>query len=175
MQVSWLDQKVSGSLLPQPRDGEVRRVALFQAWHNFIHSEYQDPELRKKYLDPKDHCKRVDGDTTLDELYHKWKRKAALEIEIEDKAGEQIQGLDTVNEEITELKSKLKTDYSGNITNGKLQVHISVKKAAFDFKAAFEAIGGKKRIKDLGLDATAFNKKSVKQVSNIKLEEATNG
>ena len=95
--VNWLDQRVSGSLLPQPRDGDVRRVDLFQAWHNFIHCEYQDPELRKKYLDPKDHCKRVDGDTTLDELYDKWRRKAALETAIEDKAGDHIQGLETIN------------------------------------------------------------------------------
>lgn len=173
--MSWLDQKVSGSLLPQPRDGEIRRVDLFQAWHNFIHSEHQDPELRKKYLDPKDHCHRVDGDAALDELYTKWKRKAALEADIEEKSGTQIQGLETVIKEIGDLKNKLKANHSKNITNGRLKVHIAINKPSFDFKAAFEAIGGKERIKDLGLDATKFDKKSVKQVTKIELEEITNG
>ena len=173
--VNWLDQRVSGSLLPQPRDGDVRRVDLFQAWHNFIHSEHQDPELRKKYLDPKDHCRRVDGDSSLDELYQKVKRQVALEAEIEAKAGDEMSGLATINKEIADLKTKLKKTYDNNVTNGKLQVHISVNKPSFDFKSAFEAIGGKKRIKELGLEEKKFNKQSVKQVTKILLEETTNG
>lgn len=173
--MSWLHQKVSGSLLPQPRDGEIRRVDLFQAWHNFIHSEHQDPELRKKYLDPKDHCKRVDGEPLIDELYQKWKRKSALEFEIEEMSGGQIQGLATIEKEIAELKTKLKSKFSNNVTNGKLQVHIAVNKPSFDFKTAFEAIGGKQRIKDLGLEEARFKKQSVKQVTKILLEEETNG
>ena len=174
-EAGWLEQPVSGSLLPTPRDNWVPRVGLFQAWHNFIHSEYQDPETRKKYLDGKDHCKRVDGDPLLDELSQKWRRKISLEAQIEEKAGQEKQGLATLLGEIDELKKSLKAQFDSNVTNGLLQVHITNKAASFNYKNAFEAVGGKQRIKDLGLDAAAFNNKSVKQISNIKLEETTNG
>ena len=172
--MSWLEQKVSGSLLPQPRDGEVRRVDLFQAWHSFIHSEFQDPELLKKYLDKPDHCALV-NDSVIDDLYSKWKRKTALENDIYLKSGTQMEGLTTIEKEISELKKQIKRKYTNNVSNGRLNVHISEDKPVFDFKKAFEAIGGNQRIRDLGLDAAVFNKKSVKKITKIELEEIKNG
>ena len=159
----WLEEKVSGQLLPNPDNRMIRRVDLYHAWFNFIQSEYQDPARLQKHLDAKDMCHRVDGDPELDELTQKVRRKVALESLIYELAAEQCDGLEVIEKEISELKKKLKKRYNQNVTNGLVEFLVTIKSREMDYKKAFEAMGGQKKLLELGFSLDSYLKQPVKQ------------
>jgi len=159
----WLEEKVPGQLLPHPDDRMIRRIDLYHAWYNFIQSEFQDPERLKQYLDPKDTCEMIKDDDDLNALAQRFERKNRLEAEIDVLAGDQRVALEMVEKDIKALQGEVKKKYSSNVTNGSVEVHITVKAAQFDFQKAYDALGGDAALEEKGLDKSGFFKKQVKQ------------
>jgi putative phage-type endonuclease len=159
----WLEQIVAGQLMPIPQDTSVKRIELYQAWHNHIHAEFQDPEKRQKHLDDKDSCALIEDDDDLNNLAKKIERRSRLQAEIDTLAGDKITGLSTINEDIKALRENVKGKYSSNVTNGSVEVHITVKAATFNWKEAYEALGGDKALEEKSLDKSGFFNKQVKQ------------
>lgn len=160
----WLDQMVAGQLMPVPRETSVKRIELYQAWRNHVHAEFQDPKRLQQYLDPKDNCKMIKDDDDINELSQKIQRRNRLQAEIDMVAGEKLTGLSVIEKEIKDLQSAVKDRYSNNVTNGSVELHITVKAAQFDYQKAYEAVGGDKALEEKSLDKSGFFKKQVKQV-----------
>lgn len=159
----WLDQMVAGQLMPVPQETSVKRIELYQAWRNHVHAEFQDSERLQQYLDPKDTCEMIKDDEDLNALAQRFERKNRLEAEIDVLAGDQRVALEAVEKDIKTLQGEVKKKYSSNVSNGSVEVHITVKAAQFDFQKAYDALGGDKALEEKGLDKSGFFKKQVKQ------------
>ena len=160
----WLDQMVAGQLMPVSQDTSVKRIELYHAWRNHVHVEFQDPEKRQKYLDPKDNCKMISDDDDINELSKKIQRRNRLQAEIDTVVGDKLTGLSAIEKDIKALQNAVKDKYSNNVTNGSVELHITVKAAQFDYQKAYEAVGGDEALEEKSLDKSGFFKKQVKQV-----------
>jgi len=151
----FLEEKVSGQFLPQPRAGKVRRIDLWQAWHNQIHNEFQDPVLREHHLKPlKDATIYVNDDEELDRLDVIAKRIAVLE----HRSSDDIDAISELKAESETLKKSVSARHGTTVTNGSIMVQVIKKTPPLDFKAAFEFLGGVEKVLENGSDMESFRK-----------------
>jgi len=165
----WLDETLSGQLMPVPQTEQVTRVELYKAWHNQIHIEYQDPELRQKHLDPLVTYKEVRDCAGLNELGELAQRAQRLKERIEKDVGVQ-------QEELARVMAKIKTKRKGvaeqhreNVTNGVVKLQYTKKKSPRDWEKAFDFLGGEEAVKDAGGDMESFRKTTAQFQTKITL------
>lgn len=137
---NWLQEQVPGSLLPVKRKGTLSRIDLYQEWHDYMHHLAADKTLAAPYLtdldEPEDYRQVTDPD--LEKLADLLRKKQTFN----DKLEVDLAQLKQINTEHDALKNALADKYQGNITNGNIQVRVAKRKAAIDFKKAFESVGG---------------------------------
>lgn len=141
---NWLHEQVAGSLLPVKRKGTLSRIDLYKEWHDYMHSIAMDTSLSAPYLTDLDEPEQYQDvtDPDLEKLGELLRKKQAFNDKLEGDLAE----LKKITTEHDALKNALADKYQSNITNGNIQVRIAKRKAAIDFRKAFEAIGGESRL-----------------------------
>lgn len=162
----FLEEKVSGKFLPNPRPQSVRRIDLWHAWFNHIQDEFQDMERRKLYMDPlKPEAIVVNDDKELDELDDNVRKITHIESSISKQLGV-IKDLKSRNDD---LKKLLADRYSQSVTNNLITIDVIKKRAPIDYKAAFEFLGGEEAVLERDSDMEQFRKTNNTRQVSIKV------
>ena len=154
----WLEEKVSGELCPQPREGDIRRVDLYQAWHNYIHDQFQTPELQKVHIDPIPDLSftQVD-DEQMNELAKIMKRIQEIESRNED----DLAALEKLRTRKEDLKKQIVARHEVSVTNGLgLGVKVVKQTPPVDYKKVYDFMGGDEALKEKGEKLDSFRKKT---------------
>lgn len=169
----FLEEKVSATLLPQPREGDIRRIDLWQTWHNHMMNEHQDPELRKKYIGPKNlPAIYTNSDEQLDRLTQIQSRISYFKNQNEDV----LNSIDSLEKESGELKKEIADRYGESVTNGSVVVQVIKKTPPIDYKEAFEFLGGSEAVLAKGENLEKFRKtNNTRQVSIKQYKEDADG
>ena len=170
-QEGWLDQEVSAQLLPNPRDGKISRVALFQSWHNYIHDQHQQPDLCKVHLDPpKDKSfKEVLDDPKLDRMAQLQERISVIRGRCED----DLTSLKELTDELEGLKKEVAANYLESVTNNRISIKFTKTTPPVDYKKIFEHLDGTKLLEAKGESIEDFRKNQ--QGYTSKIVEVTHG
>ena len=151
----FLEEKVSGQFLPQPRAGKIRRIDLWQAWHNQIQNEFQDPVLRAHHLKPlKGDTIYVNDDDELDRLDVIAQRVSVLEA----RSSDDINAIAELKAETEKLKKSVSARHGTTVTNGSIMVQVIKKTPPLDFKEAFNFLGGAEKVLEKGSSMENFRK-----------------
>ncbi len=160
----WLEESVNANLLPQPRKGKIRRVDLFQAWHNFIHDQHQLPDARQVYLDPpKDKTfKEVEDDRLkrMSDLNNRIK-------EIKDRNEDDLNAMKELGEELETLKLEIAEEYKESVTNGLISVKFTKSTPPVDYKKLYEFLGGDEELEKKGESVESFRKTTKGYTSKV--------
>ena len=138
----------------------IKRVDLFQAWHNHIHNEFQDPELQKKHLDSLVEFEPVENTEALKKLSDLFTRAQRLQDEIKEAVGEKMDELKACTKQIDPLKKEVAAEFKRSVTNGVINFKYSPKTPSTDYNAAFKFLGGEKALKEQGYLLSKFYKKT---------------
>lgn len=161
----FLEEKVSGQFLPQPRKGKVRRIDLWQAWHNQIQNEWQDPVLLQHHLAPlKGGIAFVNNDEELNRLDMLQNRIRAVQNRNKD----DLQALADLKTECETLKKSIANRHGDSVTNGSTVVEIVKKTPPIDYKEAFEFLGGVEAVLEKDSNMENFRKTTNTQQVSIK-------
>ena len=164
-QEGWLEQKVSAEYMPQPRAGTIRRIDLWQAWHNQLHNEYQDPELKRKHIQPKQpDAAMIKEDSDLAELSKAWARVSKIKERISD----DLEAIKTLEEVISKNKKKVADRHGGSVTDGAVLVEVIKKTPPVDYEKIFEHFGGEKALIESGKTFMDFRKTTNTRQISIK-------
>ena len=135
----WLHEPLPRVLLPKPAKGTIPRIDLYVEWHEYIHSEYSDPKRRKLHTEAEQDMYEVVASDEMTTLSNAMTRKAMLEFQNSAVLIE-IAGLDNV---ISDMKKVVADKYSSkNVTDGVIQLQCISRKPSFEYRRAFEALGG---------------------------------
>ena len=160
----WLEEEVSAGLLPQPRKGKIRRVDLFQAWHNFIHDQHQQPDARQEHLDPpKD---KTFKDVEDDRL----KRMSDLNTrikEIKKRNEDDLKAIKELGDELDTLKLEVAEEYKESVTNGLISVKFTKSTPPVDYKKLYEFLGGDEELEKKGESVESFRKTTKGYTSRV--------
>lgn len=161
----FLEEKVSGKFLPNPRPQTVRRIDLWQSWFNHIQDEFQDGAKRVPYIKPiKPEPLVISDDKDLDELDQNVRKIDHIEGGI----SEQLQQVATLRSRNDEIKKVLADRYNQSITNSLITIDVINKKAPIDYKKAFDFIGGEQLLLEKGSNMENFRKTTNTRQVSIK-------
>jgi len=163
----WLHEDLSASLLPTPKAGTVPRIDLYAEWHEFIHAEHDSPTRRKKHTDSAQDIYEVVENESLSVLSAAMTKKAKLESENSELLAE-IAVLDST---INDTKKVVADEYGRNVTDGVAQLQVINRRPAFEYRKAFEALGGDSALLAGGHDIDDFRSTSNTRQIKVKIGE----
>jgi len=164
---NWLHDMLPARLLPKPIKGSVPRIDLYTEWHTHITEEFNNEDRRKIYCDPEKEKYLTVDDAGVARISSLLARKSDLMAEYTDPLAE----IDAIAEEVDGLKKKIAEHYLCSVTDGATKILVIERKAAVDYKKAFEALGGEDSLvkQNLGLDE--FMKTSNTRSIKVTYEE----
>lgn len=163
----WLHEDLSGSLLPVPKAGTVPRIDLYAEWHEFIHEEHQSPTRRKKHTDSAQDIYEVVESESLAILSAALTKKAKLESENSEVLAE----IAVLESTINDTKKVVADEYGKNVTDGVAKVQVIHRKPTFEYRKAFEALGGDAALLAGGHDIDDFRSTSNTRQIKVKIGE----
>ena len=164
---NWLHEFLSGSLLPTPKAGTVSRIDLYKEWHDFIIAEHKSPARRKKHIEvAKDEYEVVENEA-LAILSAALTKKAKLESENSDLLAE----IAVLESTINDTKKVVADKYGRNVTDGVAKVQVIHRKPTFEYRKAFEALGGDAALLAGGHDIEDFKSTSNTRQIKVKIGE----
>jgi len=163
----WLHEPMDGSLLPNPSSSRVPRIDLYIEWHEYLMAEYNDPERRSKHLDPvaPDYEKVSHPDFEL-------LTQTMIKLQqVQASVAAELTTITLLNTEKDRLKRLIAAEFDRSVTDGETRVQVINKKAQFDFKKAFEALGGEDELAKRKLPLEDFEKAAGRQQVTVKFGE----
>jgi len=140
----FLTEAVSRKYMPQPEKGTIARLDLYHAWYRWIQEQHRDPVTRKLHCDPIE-AESADYITDDDDLNSLTKIQNRIH-EVKDRIGDELEILDILAENATQLKKDIAERYKGSVSNGKTTVKIINKTPPIDYRKAFEFLGGEDEV-----------------------------
>lgn len=134
----WLHEELSGSLLPVPKTGTVPRIDLYAEWHEFIQAEHKSPKRRQAHLDDPPPVYEVVSGDAISVLSAAMTKCSELEAGISDTLTE----IGALKKTIEAQKKIVANEYGRSVTDGLVQLQVIPHKPSFDYRKAFEALGG---------------------------------
>lgn len=163
----WLHEDLSGSLLPVPKAGTVPRIDLYAEWHEFIAAEHDSPTRRKKHTESSQDIYEVVQNESLSILSAAVTKKAKLESENSELLGE----IAVLESTINDTKKLVADEYGKNVTDGVAKVQVIHRKPTFEYRKAFEALGGDAALLAGGHDIDDFRSTSNTRQIKVKIGE----
>lgn len=166
-EADWLHQPLSRSLLPKPDSGTIPRIDLYVEWHEHIMAEYESPSRRKAHTDAAADVYEVVEDDALASLSKTLSRRA----EIESKISMELAELEVLDRTANDLKKVVADKYGRNVTDGTTKLQVINRKGTFNYREAFEVLGGDAALLAKGLDVEEFRSASNTRQVKVKLGE----
>ena len=163
----WLHEDLSGSLLPVPKAGTVPRIDLYTEWHEFILAEHDSPTRRKKHTEAAKDIYEVVENESLAILSAALTKKAKLEAENSELLAE----IAVLESTINDTKKVVADEYGRNVTDGVAKVQVIHRKPTFEYRKAFEALGGDAALLAGGHDIDDFRSTSNTRQIKVKIGE----
>ena len=163
----WLHENLSASLLPVPKAGTVPRIDLYTEWHEFIHEEHNSATRRKRHIESAQDIYEVVQSESLSVLSAAVTKKAKLESENSELLAE----LTVLDQTIHDTKKVVADEYGKNVTDGITQVQVIHRKPTFEYRKAFEALGGDAALLAGGHDIDDFRSTSNTRQIKVKTGE----
>jgi putative phage-type endonuclease len=161
----WLHEEISASLLPVPVKGKIPRIDLYAEWHEHVHAEYNDLERRKVHTDAAQDMYEVVSDSKMGQLSDALTKKA----EIESSISSQLKQIATYEDLVGALKKEIAETYDRNVTDGVSRVQVIKRRGSFNYREAFEVLGGDAALLAKGLDVEEFRSASNTRQIKVKL------
>jgi putative phage-type endonuclease len=140
----FLTETISRKYCPHPVKGTISRLDLFRMWWEHIQAEFNDPVSKKIHCDPIE-AESADVVTDDDDLNKLTKIQNRI-VQVKDRISDELEILDVLTENATQLKKDIADRYDASVSNGKTTVKIITKTPPIDFKKAFEFLGGEDAI-----------------------------
>ena len=163
----WLHEDLSGSLLPVPKAGTVPRIDLYAEWHEFILAEHDSPTRRKKHTEAAQDIYEVVEDESLAILSAALTKKAKLESENSELLAE----IAVLESTINDTKKLVADRFGRNVTDGVAKLQVINRKPTFEYRKAFEALGGDAALLAGGHDIDDFRSTSNTRQIKVKIGE----
>lgn len=163
----WLHEDLSGSLLPVPKAGTVPRIDLYSEWHEFILAEHDSPTRRKKHTELAQDIYEVVEDESLAILSAALTKKAKLESENSELLAE----IAVLESTINDTKKLVADRFGRNVTDGVAKLQVINRKPTFEYRKAFEALGGDAALLAGGHDIDDFRSTSNTRQIKVKIGE----
>ena len=140
----FLTETLSRKYCPHPAKGTISRLDLYRMWWEHIQAEFKDPVSKKIHCDPIE-AESADVVTDDDDLNKLTKIQNRI-VQVKDRISDELEILDVLSENATQLKKDIADRYDASVSNGKTTVKIITKTPPIDFKKAFEFLGGEDAI-----------------------------
>lgn len=163
----WLHEDLSGSLLPVPKAGTVPRIDLYAEWHEFILAEHDSPTRRKKHTESAQDIYEVVENESLAILSAALTKKAKLESENSELLAE----IAVLESTINDTKKLVADRFGRNVTDGVAKLQVINRKPTFEYRKAFEALGGDAALLAGGYDIDDFRSTSNTRQIKVKIGE----
>ena len=160
----WLHEDLSASLLPTPRAGTIPRIDLYAEWHQFILEEHDSPTRRKKHTESAQDIYEVVENDSLSILSAALTELSKLELE----HAEVLVHMEKLRRTIDDMKKVVADEYGKNVTDGTTRVQVVYRQPAFEYRKAFEVLGGDAALLAGGYDIDDF--RSTSNTRQIKLK-----
>ena len=162
----WLHEALPKVLLPKPAKGTIPRIDLYVEWHQYIHSEYDNPARRKVHSDAAQDIYEVVKSDEMATLSKAMVSLAELRT-THAKVLAEILGLENV---VNDMKKVVADKYSSkNVTDGVVQLQCIKRRATFDYRKGFEAIGGEAALLSNGHELEDFRSTSNTRQIKVKM------
>jgi len=163
----WLHEDLSGSLLPVPKAGTVPRIDLYAEWHEFILAEHDSPTRRKKHTESAQDIYEVVENDALSILSAALTELSKLELE----NAETLIRMEKLRRTVDDMKKVVADEYGKNVTDGVAKVQVIYRKPTFEYRKAFEALGGDAALLAGGYDIDDFRSMSNTRQIKVKIGE----
>ena len=163
----WLHEDLSASLLPTPKAGTVPRIDLYTEWHEFIHEEHDSPTRRKKHTESAQDIYEVVDNESLSILSAAMTEKAKLELD----NAEVLAKISVLDQTINDTKKLVADECGKNVTDGVVKVQVIQRRPQFEYRRAFEAVGGDAALLAGGHDINDFRSTSNTRQIRVKMGE----
>lgn len=163
----WLHEDLSASLLPVPKAGTVPRIDLYAEWHEFIHAEHDSPTRRKKHTESAQDIYEVVENESLSILSAALAEISKLELE----HAETLIRMEHLRRTVDDMKKVVADKYGRSVTDGLAKVQVIARRPAFEYRKAFEALGGDSALLAGGHDIDDFRSTSNTRQIKVKFGE----